>query len=164
MFNSSLRILWISCVVSAINFITPVRAFGLDKCSILVEKSKRILTLNSDKKIFIYPIRLGRSPVGQKEYEGDNKTPEGEYKIISKYISDKYHLGLRISYPSKEDIERSAKLGKNPGGDIFVHGQKKGVEETWAADWTRGCIALSNKDMEELHKKVTLGCKITIKK
>lgn len=130
----------------------------------LVEKNKRTLTLNSNKKIIIYPIKLGRSPVGQKEFEGDNKTPEGEYKITSKYISNNYHLGLKISYPNKEDVKRAEKIGKKPGGNIFVHGQKKGVKETWTSDWTRGCIALSNKDMEELHKKVTVGCKITIKK
>lgn len=136
----------------------------MDKCSIIVEKSKRTLTLNSNKVSLIYSIRLGQNPIGNKEFEGDNKTPEGNYKIIFKNPKSAYHLGLKINYPNKDDIKRIKKAGKKPGGNIFIHGQKKNADHTYVSDWTSGCIALSNKDMDELYKKVSLGCKITIKK
>jgi tetratricopeptide (TPR) repeat protein len=143
-----------------------LRAEPADK--VLIEKKKRRLTLVSKgKAIKIYKIALGGNPVGPKERQGDNKTPEGTYTIESRNRHSEYHLSLRISYPNEEDKKRAKELGIHPGGDIMIHGIKNGL--SWVGsfhtemDWTEGCIAVTNKEMEEIARLVPNGTPVEIR-
>jgi murein L,D-transpeptidase YafK len=108
-------------------------------------------------------IRLGDNPIGHKQYEGDEKTPEGNYRISGRNPGSSYHLSLRISYPNAADSAFAAKSGKSAGGDIFIHGQPNNWSgPTLARDWTDGCIALSNAEIEQLWALVPDGIPIRI--
>jgi len=135
---------------------------------VLIEKKARRLTLLSkEKAIKTYKISLGRTSEGAKEQEGDNKTPEGIYKIDSRNEKSAYHLSLRISYPNEKDKERAKKRGVSPGGNIMIHGIKNGLGwigrfHTWL-DWSKGCIAVTNKEIEEIYKLVPNGTVVEIR-
>ncbi len=135
---------------------------------VLIEKKKRRLTLISEgKRIKTYKIALGGDPVGPKERMGDNKTPEGSYTIVSRNRHSDYHLSLRISYPNEKDVRRAKELGVSPGGDIMIHGIKNGL--SWVGgfhtkiDWTEGCIAVTNNEMEEIARLVPDGTPVEIR-
>lgn len=136
--------------------------------SIVVYKSKKhLLVYSNGKHLKTYTISLGRNPIGDKEFEGDKKTPEGVYFICSKNPNSGYYKNLGISYPDKQDIEKAKIIGKFTGGDIKIHGLKNGLGfigkfQRWF-NWTAGCIALTNKEMDELYKAVKIGTKIEIK-
>ncbi len=134
---------------------------------ILIEKKERRLTLLSkDKVLKTYKIALGGDPNGPKEREGDNKTPEGIYSIDSRNSKSRYHLSLHISYPNKEDKKRAKELGVSPGGDIMIHGMKTGfsdIGELHALDWTKGCIAVTDEEIEEIDKLVPNGTIVEIR-
>ncbi len=144
--------------------ILPNIVYADDKCKITVFKEQRILILNSQKYNNFFWIRLGKNPVGKKIEEGDKKTPEGQYQILFKNKNSKYFMSLKTSYPNKEDLKNAKNRHIKPGTDIFIHGQMKEAKWTYKTDWTNGCIALSNFDMQELYKHVDVGCKIIIKK
>ena len=135
---------------------------------VLIEKKARRLTLLSKENVIkTYKIALGRNPEGTKEKEGDNKTPEGIYKINSRNEKSAYHLSLHISYPNENDKKRAKKLGVSPGGNIMIHGIKNGIGwlepfHTWL-DWTKGCIAVTNKEIEEIYKLVPNGTVVEIR-
>jgi murein L,D-transpeptidase YafK len=136
--------------------------------SIIVNKSKReLLAYSNGQLVKKYKISLGKNPIGDKEYEGDCKTPEGIYSINDKNPNSGYYKNLGISYPNQEDIEYSKNLGKPTGGEIKIHGLRNRIEfigkfQRWF-DWTKGCIALTNEEMEELYQQVDVGTKIEIK-
>ena len=137
--------------------------------SVLVKKSERKLYILENGKILkSYKIALGRNPEGAKKQEGDCKTPEGQYLLDYKKADSSYYKAIHISYPNKEDISNARKNNYDPGGLIMIHGQKNGFG--WLGsivqkfDWTRGCIALTNKDMDELWKLVKVKPPITITK
>ena len=135
--------------------------------SVLVVKSERKMWLISDgKKYREYDISLGDSPSGHKEQEGDEKTPEGRYSIDYRNPESSYHISLHISYPRQEDKENASNKGVSPGGNIFVHGLPNGVELTKAnyqgRDWTDGCIAVQNREIEEIWSLVKDGTPIEI--
>lgn len=115
-----------------------------------------------------YKIALGGNPVGAKQQEGDQKTPEGSYIIETRNPDSKYHLSLKISYPNDQDKKRAELMGVNPGSDIFIHGvpNDKWFLEAYSyrykPTWTQGCIALSNRDIEEVWYAVADGTPITI--
>jgi tetratricopeptide (TPR) repeat protein len=135
---------------------------------ILIEKKERRLTLISKNRVLkTYKIALGGNPNGPKERQGDNKTPEGTYIIESRNKDSRYHLSLRISYPNEKDKKRAKELGVSPGGDIMIHGIKNGL--SWIGDshsgfdWTRGCIAVTDEEIEEIDKLVPLGTIVEIR-
>jgi murein L,D-transpeptidase YafK len=135
---------------------------------ILIEKKERQLTLISKGKVLkTYKIALGGNPNGPKERQGDNKTPEGTYVIDSRNRDSRYHLSLHISYPSEKDKKRAKQLGVSPGGDIMIHGIKNGY--SWVGDlhtevdWTKGCIAVTDEEIEEIDKLAPNGTIIEIK-
>ncbi|MBN2426583.1 MAG: L,D-transpeptidase family protein [Calditrichaceae bacterium] len=135
---------------------------------IVVEKSKRRLHLYfNDKLIKTYKISLGSHPVGDKTCEGDKRTPEGHYVINDKNPNSGYHKNLGISYPNKQDIKQAKKSCKSSGGQIKIHGIKNGFG--WIGrlhlliDWTAGCIALTNKEIDELYEAIHIGTPIEIK-
>ena len=136
---------------------------------IRVDKSERRLELlRKGKVIARYRIALGRSPEGDKERQGDMRTPEGLYTIDWRNPKSGYHLSLHISYADKADKARAAKLGiDDPGGDIMIHGQPNGYALPASlvlqqSDWTFGCIAVTNADMDALWKAVPDGTPIEI--
>lgn len=126
-----------------------------------VHKADRKMFLIHDGKILkSYDIQLGGVPVGKKHFEGDKKTPEGAYMISHRNPRSTYHLSLGISYPNKEDRAFAKLAGKEPGGDIFIHGQPGWVKVN--GDWTVGCIAVTDKEMDEIYRMVNPGTQINI--
>ena len=134
---------------------------------IVVFKSKRQMNVYAgDILLKSYQISLGKSPVGDKSFEGDNKTPEGQYIINAKNPNSVCYKNLGISYPNQSDIQVSKSLGKPTGGDIKIHGlpNKQSFLGKFHRfkDWTNGCIAITNTEMEELYQAVDIGTPITI--
>jgi len=135
---------------------------------VLIEKKERRLRLFSKGEVIkTYRIALGGNPVGPKERQGDNKTPEGTYIIDSRNSNSGYHLSLHISYPNEKDKMRAKELGVSPGGDIMIHGIKNGLSWVGAShaevDWTKGCIAVTDEEMEEIYELVPNGTIVEIR-
>ncbi|HEY6352634.1 MAG TPA: L,D-transpeptidase family protein [Candidatus Angelobacter sp.] len=135
---------------------------------IVIVKSKRTMTLmHHSQALKTYRVALGTAPVGAKEKRGDHKTPEGNYVISGKNPHSQFHLALRISYPNTADRERARKLGVAPGGDIMIHGLMP--RYAWLGsrhretDWTDGCVAVSNAEIEEIWKLVPVGTPVKIR-
>ncbi|WP_413463468.1 L,D-transpeptidase family protein [Altererythrobacter sp. CC-YST694] len=130
-----------------------------------VDKSARTITLFVDgRAVKTYAgIQLGGAPQGHKRFEGDERTPEGRYSIDARNPQSAYHLSLRISYPNARDRAYAATHGRSPGGDIFIHGQPNALPlGRLPGDWTDGCIALSNAEMDELWQAIADGTPIEI--
>ena len=126
-----------------------------------VFKSLGVLQLlNNDKLLKRYNFELGFAPTGHKQFEGDGKTPEGAYYIDRKNPNSRFHLSLGISYPNANDRVYARANGLSPGGDIFIHGTP-GVY-LGEKDWTWGCIAVTNEEMEDIYAMVSQGTLITI--
>src|SRR3954447_18218121 len=120
--------------------------FAVDR--VVVHKGRReMLLLSGESVVRFYRIALGRDPIGHKEREGDGRTPEGRYTIDRRNPKSRYYLSLHISYPNESDRARAATQGLDPGGDIMIHGLKDGVIRD--DDWTQGCIAVTDAEMEE---------------
>lgn len=135
---------------------------------ILVEKSKRQLSISRDgKKLKTYRVALGRNPIGPKQEEGDMRTPEGVYQIDGRNPKSDFHLALHISYPSNEDKARAAARGVSAGSDIMIHGITNGLGRIGTAhrerDWTAGCIALTDEEIEELWRVTPDGTVVEIR-
>ena len=134
---------------------------------VFVDKSDRVLKLMSDgKAIKSYRIALGGSPVGHKQQEGDQRTPVGVYTLDYKNENSIAHRSIHISYPNTADKAYAKKLGVSAGGDIMIHGQMNGFGYlalfNQRRDWTDGCIAVTNDEMDEIMAAVTLGTPIRI--
>ena len=122
---------------------------------VVVEKENRKLHLLRDGKPFrTFDIALGIAPVGDKEQEGDFKTPEGTYLLDARNPDSDYFLSIHISYPNARDRQEAARKGVDPGGQIMIHGQPNVPNYSAAyyrsSDWTNGCIAVSNSDMIDI--------------
>ena len=135
---------------------------------ILILKSERKLTLYRDGRLLkTYRVALGGSPEGDKQCQGDQRTPEGTYRIDLKNPGSRYHLSLRISYPDATDRADARRRGCPPGGDIFIHGLGKGFASLGklhrATDWTLGCVAVTNEEIEEIWKAVEVGTVVEIR-
>jgi hypothetical protein len=136
--------------------------------SIVVYKRERTLTLfYRGVPVKSYFVALGSNPVGDKQRAGDQRTPEGLFHINAHNPASKYHLALRISYPDEKHRARAAALGVDPGGDIMIHGLPPEYSEAGkdhiANDWTNGCVALSNSEIEEVWRAVPDGTPVQIK-
>ncbi len=136
---------------------------------ILVLKSQRKLILfENDEEVKTYKISLGFQPIGHKQFEGDGKTPEGLYTINNKNPNSAYHLNLGVSYPNEKDKAFALSKNNNAGGDIKIHGLKNNLMNIGKfhrfKDWTFGCIALANSEIEELFNHVEIGTPIEIRK
>ena len=158
------KLFLILCLLSAHLFAADVQQAD----RIVVFKSERRLVLmKGDKELHTYKIALGPSPVGAKTRQGDHKTPEGDYVIDSRNAASHYHRALHISYPSAADRARARKLGVSPGGDIMLHGLPNGYGAIGKAhllhDWTDGCIAVTDDEIDEIWKLVPVGTPIEIK-
>lgn len=135
---------------------------------VVVRKTDRTMSLvRGGKAIRTYRIALGANPSGGKSRAGDGRTPEGRYVIDYRNPNSRFHRSLHISYPSSRDRARAKASGASPGGDIMVHGLPKGAE--WIGgrhslkDWTKGCIAVTNAEMDEIWAAVPDGTPIVIR-
>ncbi|MGA3079848.1 MAG: L,D-transpeptidase family protein [Terracidiphilus sp.] len=136
--------------------------------SILILKKDHVMELLAGgKMIRTYKVSLGRGGLAPKERQGDARTPEGHYIIDSKAAVSHYHKSLHISYPNAEDRKRAAKLGVSPGGSILIHGLPQGQGWIGAAhrlyDWTLGCIAVTDEEIDEIFKLVPVGTPVEIR-
>ena len=155
----------------AIYYFYPVQKIpaGVSIDKIIVVKSKHKLFAYSNGQLVVtYKIAIGKYPTGRKEFEGDMKTPEGTYTIIDKNARSEFHKTLGISYPNQQDITLAQRIGKAAGGDIKIHGLKNGQGyigkfHRWR-DWTNGCIALTNDEVDQLYDHTPVGTLIEIKK
>jgi murein L,D-transpeptidase YafK len=158
-----MRIFITICLLLISNFI-----FGAEKADmVLVVKSQSKLYLIKNNKVFReYRVAFGANPKGPKHQEGDERTPEGRYILDYKKADSAFYKAIHISYPNAEDKKRAKKLGINPGGLIMIHGQKNGFGWfSWITqhfNWTDGCIALSNRAMDEIWESVDVGTPIKI--
>jgi len=135
---------------------------------VVVEKSARRLTVFRDGvALESYAVALGQEPVGPKQFEGDGKTPEGTYTIDWRKEDSSYHRALHVSYPNPEDVAAAEAAGRSPGGLIMIHGLPNGFGFLGplhrAFDWTDGCIAVTNAEIEELWRVVPDGTPIEIR-
>lgn len=133
---------------------------------ILIEKSARRLTVSrGNHQIRSYDIALGFTPEGDKQVEGDGKTPEGLFTINRRNPQSSYTLSLGINYPHAEDVTQARALGQSAGGDIFIHGQPNSLPDlvTLPGDWTAGCIAISNNEIRELWRITPNGTTVEIR-
>ena len=132
---------------------------------IVIYKSDRQMLLIRDGKVLKqYRIALGKQPKGHKLKEGDHRTPEGTYYVQARNPKSRYYLALKISYPSSRDKARAQKMGVSPGGDIMIHGMSDEYRSFWGRikDWTQGCIAVRNHEIEEIWDMVAVGTPIKI--
>ena len=151
-------------------------AFGLGACTqskfkaysgpevtyVVVNKGdRRMFLFNDEKVIKEYDIDLGFAPIGDKFFEGDGRTPEGRYVIDRRNPNSRFHLSIGISYPNAEDRAQAAALRKPPGGDIFIHGNSKPFRKG-LDDWTWGCIAITDREIEDVYAMVRNGTPIQI--
>lgn len=154
-------------------FAVLVLMLGLSGCSkfrtyngpevtlVQVHKAERKMYLFHHNQVLkSYDIALGFAPDGHKQFEGDGKTPEGRYTIAAKNPNSDFHLSLFIDYPNAADIAFAEAAGKDPGGEIFIHGGPN--ERVTGRDWTWGCIAVSDREMEVIYSMVEPGTPIMI--
>ncbi|MFW2542867.1 L,D-transpeptidase family protein [Primorskyibacter sp. 2E107] len=122
---------------------------------------RRMYLLHHGTVLKTYKVGLGNQPRGDKKFRGDGKTPEGDYHIDRRNPNSRFHLSIGISYPNAEDIAEAAAMGKNPGGDIFIHGRPREFRKG-GRDWTAGCIAVKDREMEMIYAMVRDGTPIRI--
>lgn len=126
----------------------------------LFKGSRKLYLMHHDQVLAAYDVDLGFSPAGHKAQRGDGRTPEGVYLIDRRNPNSDYHLSIGLNYPNATDIEVARAAGVNPGGDIFIHGEPRKFRRQ--RDWTAGCIAVTNKEMEDIYAMVRDGTPIVI--
>lgn len=130
---------------------------------VVVSKTNRVLELHVGKQIYRrYAVDLGFEPKGHKTSSGDGRTPEGRYWIDRRNPRSEFFLSLGISYPNAIDLARAESMGVDPGGDIFIHGEPMRTSKRSRRDWTAGCIAVTNAEIEEIWALTPVGVPITI--
>jgi murein L,D-transpeptidase YafK len=145
-------------------------------CRTELPEIDRIIIDNSNRKLFAFErgkrvaqmnISLGREPVGDKHFEGDNRTPEGLYPVIAHKDDSEFYRALRLGYPTATQVRQAKREGRDPGGDIMIHGIRDGLG--WIgrlhllSDWTRGCVAVTNPEMSWLYQSVKDGTPVEIR-
>ena len=169
MWNIALKL---SCLVAVVLFTLhgPLQLWAeceLRADRVVVKKSERkMYLLNNGQVIKEYPVSLGLNPVGHKLQKGDQRTPEGVYVINHRNSKSKYYKSILFSYPNEQDRRQAKARGVDPGGDLAIHGlPTRDKEEAWdyiERDWTDGCIAVTNDQMEEIWHLVDIGIPIEI--
>lgn len=146
---------------------TPLSASTKADLIIVIKSKRKLILFNKNKHIKEYTISLGDQPIGKKLKEGDEKTPEGKYKIDFRKTDSVAHLALHISYPDKNDIVAAKARGESPGGSIMIHGlpNRLGYIGRFHRfdDWTNGCIGVTNPEIEEIFRVVADGTPIEIR-
>lgn len=129
----------------------------------VLKAERRMLLIRDRKPMREFAIKLGFDPLGHKEREGDGRTPEGLYWVDRKNPRSSFHLSVGINYPNEADVARAKAMGVDPGGDIFIHGQPNTPQDMSDPDWTAGCIAVLNHEIEEIYARVLVGTPVTIR-
>jgi len=143
----------------------PSSASALADKVLVLKSERKLLLINGDQVLKTYAVSLGGNPVGPKVMKGDSKTPEGNYVLDRHNPHSQYHKSIHISYPNADDVARAKKLGVLTGGQLFIHGlpnDYNGPGEQ-LGDWTEGCIAVTNAEIEEIWRMVPDGTPIEIK-
>jgi murein L,D-transpeptidase YafK len=132
---------------------------------VVLKSYRKLLLMRGDEVLKTYIVSLGGNPVGPKIRQGDNKTPEGTYILDRHNTNSQYHRSIHISYPNADDLARARKLGVAPGGELFIHGLPNDFHGHSEAlgDWTEGCIAVTNAEIDEIWRAVADGTPIEIK-
>ena len=134
---------------------------GPEVTRVQVFKDARVMQLlHNNTQLAAYRFELGFAPKGHKNFEGDGRTPEGAYLVDRRNPNSRYHLSIGISYPNADDIAYAEAMGKRPGGDIFIHGTPSNY--LGQDDWTWGCIAVTNDEIEQIYAMVKDGTPIYI--
>lgn len=157
------------CLLFAVSLLVAIdcHAERVHVDRVLVKKSiRQMYLLSGDTIVRRFHIALGANPMGDKRRRGDERTPEGVYTLDFKNPNSDFYKSIHISYPGPKDVRRARQAGVDPGGQIMIHGQKNGFR-TYASltqrfDWTRGCIAVTDRDMDIIWKLVPLGTTIEI--
>ncbi|MFL5332209.1 MAG: murein L,D-transpeptidase family protein [Geminicoccaceae bacterium] len=139
-------------------------------------KADRLIVIKSERRLYLvrdgvllssYRVALGRQPKGTKIYQGDGRTPEGSYQITAFNAASQFHRSLRVSYPNDHDRALSRALGQAAGGDIMIHGlapeRRNYGAEHWRFNWTNGCIAVTDQEIEEIWQRVEIGTPVEIR-
>jgi len=134
---------------------------------VVLKQERKLLLFHGQQVLKTYRVSLGTSPVGPKTRQGDHKTPEGQYVLDRRNPKSQFYRSIHISYPNAEDAARARQARVSPGGDVFVHGLPNGYgwvgEGQRLRDWTDGCIAVTNSEMDEIWRAVPDGTPIEIK-
>jgi murein L,D-transpeptidase YafK len=134
---------------------------------VVVKHERKLYLRRRGQTLKWFWIALGRRPVGRKIEIGDGRTPEGVYRIVGREARSDFYRALRLSYPNRADRERARRAGANPGGGIMIHAVPHGFEPTGPGermiDWTDGCIAVTNADMDEIWTRVADGTRVEIR-
>ena len=165
MFRAVLRVvILMACFALAACSSKFVDYDGPQVTQVLVLKEKRrMYLLNGSRVLKAYDFDLGFAPLGDKQFEGDGRTPEGRYYIDRRNPNSSFYLSIGINYPNARDRAEARRLGKPPGGDIFIHGQpNKNPLKKRGPDWTAGCIAVTNREMREIYAMVKNGTVVDI--
>lgn len=128
----------------------------------LFKEQRTLVLMSQGHPVATWPVDLGFAPVGDKMQKGDGRTPEGRYYFDRRHPGSEYHLALRISYPDPADRAAARAAGRNPGGDIFIHGGPTLARDKGRADWTAGCISVSDAEIEKVYSMVRIGTPIDI--
>ncbi len=143
------------------------QVFGKANKVIVLKSERRLLLLRGETILRSYRVALGRNPRGGKTRQGDGRTPEGRYLLDWRNPKSRFYRSIHISYPNAADRERARARGVAPGGDIMIHGLPNGLEAIGPAhansDWTEGCIAVTNAEMDEIWAAVDDGTAIEIR-
>ena len=165
---SSVRLIAVALVLALVASCAPSKFksySGPPVTQIVVNKSARqMLFLSGNTIIKAYNVGLGNEPIGHKQFSGDGKTPEGNYFIDRRNPDSRYHLSIGVSYPNPADSAYAASLGQHAGGDIFIHGQAAEGQalSKLKRDWTAGCIAVTDAEIEDIYAMVQDGTPIRI--
>lgn len=146
----------------------PAAAPSVTAEKIIVAKSERRLYLLRDGEVLkSYRVALGRAPRGTKLYQGDGRTPEGHYRVAAFNPGSRFHRAIRVSYPNEHDAARARALGMAAGGDIMIHGlapeRRQFGAAHWRFDWTDGCVAVTDREIDEIWQRVEIGTPIEIR-
>jgi murein L,D-transpeptidase YafK len=141
-----------------------------------VEKADKVVVVKSERRLYLvrdgevlksYRVALGRQPKGTKIYEGDGRTPEGTYRLAAFNPDSRFYRSIRVSYPNDQDRVRARALGQSAGGDIMIHGlapeRRAYGPDHWLFNWTSGCIAVTDKEIDEIWQRVEVGTPIEIR-
>lgn len=156
-------------LIAVLVIFSTFNCYGAIKADVvIVEKSKsRLLLLREGEIIKEYHVAFGANPIGHKQKEGDERTPEGKYVLDYKKSDSSFYKAIHVSYPNEEDIKRASLTGVSPGGQIMIHGQKNRFgwlsSITQLFNWTNGCIAIKNSEMDEIWNFIDIGTPIEIR-
>lgn len=143
----------------------PLPALAVADRVVVLKGARQLLLMRDGEVLKAYGVSLGANPVGPKIRQGDSRTPEGIYVLDLHNSNSLYHRSIHISYPNKDDMARARRMGVRPGGDLFIHGLPNTYlgPSQHLGDWTEGCIALTNTDMDEIWRAVADGTPIEIR-